>query len=423
MPESTTNLAERDDCDAEASLSGLIVCQMTANGRGAIAVVALHGQDAQRILAKFFQPATSTPDGRLPVGRIRYGRWVPSESPTRGHESVVCIARQPNLLEIHCHGGRAAVAAIVDDLRNAGAELVTQFAFLKRMGAGDQAAEMQHILAHTNTPTTAAIMLHQLRGGLLRWAQSALQRLQHSASTAESEVRTEVERILSFRKAGQHLVTSLRVVLAGPPNVGKSSLLNAILGYERSITYATPGTTRDVIEATTAIEGWSVRIGDTAGIREASGTIESEGIRRAVASLSGCDLVLSIVDASVGLVAEHDRIRSVAAGPVMQVWNKVDLLDTEETSTASRGSRVRPGGGSVTDNATSERMEVSAKDGRGIDHLVAEMLSRILPHRPDREDIVPCTEVQFKILTACQRSRDADTLAAALSELITRMTA
>jgi tRNA modification GTPase len=88
------------------------------------------------------------------------------------------------------------------------------------------------------------------------------------------------------------------VVIAGPPNVGKSSLINALLGYQRAIVFDQPGTTRDVLTATTAIDGWPVELADTAGIREGDDAIETEGVARALAEIRAADLVVEVWDAS-----------------------------------------------------------------------------------------------------------------------------
>ena len=104
--------------------------------------------------------------------------------------------------------------------------------------------------------------------------------------------------MLQFRDLGLHLTTPWRVVLAGAPNVGKSSLMNAIAGYQRAIVSPTPGTTRDVVTVTTAIDGWPVQLADTAGLRETQDELESAGVALADAAIGEADLVIVVSDAS-----------------------------------------------------------------------------------------------------------------------------
>ena len=121
-------------------------------------------------------------------------------------------------------------------------------------------------------------------------------RLAVSDSTCAAKI---VDQILEYRDVGLHLTMPWRVVIAGPPNVGKSSLMNAIAGYQRAIVSPLPGTTRDVVTITTAINGWPVQIADTAGLRDTVDELESAGIALAGAVVEQADLVIVVSDASV----------------------------------------------------------------------------------------------------------------------------
>jgi small GTP-binding protein len=138
--------------------------------------------------------------------------------------------------------------------------------------------------------------------------------------------REALRHLISTYDFGQHLVTGWRIVLAGPPNVGKSSLINAIAGQSRSIVHAMAGTTRDWVEAETAIDGWPVTLTDTAGIRESAEAVEREGINRALERIQAADLLIIVVDASIGWTSTHEEIAAAATAPKLICVNKFDLL-------------------------------------------------------------------------------------------------
>jgi tRNA modification GTPase len=125
---------------------------------------------------------------------------------------------------------------------------------------------------------------------------------------------------------GELLRRGLRVVLAGRPNTGKSSLLNALLGRERALVHAQAGTTRDWIEETLLVDGFAVVLTDTAGLRQAEGAVEQEGVARAARLAQDADLRLLVLDASQGLQAgDLAALAALGAGPCWAVWNKADL--------------------------------------------------------------------------------------------------
>src|SRR6185503_7750192 len=119
-------------------------------------------------------------------------------------------------------------------------------------------------------------------------------------------------RLLALAEVGLHLTTPWRVVFAGPPNVGKSSLVNALLGYPRAIVYDQPGTTRDVLTASTAFDGWPFELRDTAGLRDGISldSVEVEGVARARAQIATADLVVFVHDRSAGLDRQFAQPRT-----------------------------------------------------------------------------------------------------------------
>ena len=228
------------------------------------------------------------------------------------------------------------------------------------------AAEARVALAAARTERTAALLLDQYRGAL----------------------RSELVKILCFVRAGQraeavhrlralerlaplglHLTVPWRVVLAGRPNVGKSSLINAILGYQRSIVYEAPGTTRDVVTAHTAIDGWPVELADTAGLRDSGDTIERCGVSRAWERLAAADLAVLVFDLAQPWTS--DAAALVRAWPrAILVHNKSDL--------AARSSHERPPG-----------ILTSAVTGEGVQELIGAIGARLVPDPPSPGTAMP----------------------------------
>jgi tRNA modification GTPase len=166
-----------------------------------------------------------------------------------------------------------------------------------------------------------------------------------------------LQHLLALAPLGRHLTRPWRVFIAGAPNVGKSSLMNALVGYQRSIVFDQPGTTRDLLTAVTALDGWPVELVDSAGLRESEDALEAAGVARATAGMAGADLVLWVEDATERAEVAHPRL---CVG-VLVVKNKADLL---------------PAGAIPSD---SDALAVSALTGQGLDKLCQRIVEQMLP--------------------------------------------
>jgi tRNA modification GTPase len=186
------------------------------------------------------------------------------------------------------------------------------------------------------------------------------------------------EAAISFSKFGQRLSTPWTVVICGEPNVGKSSLINALAGYERAIVHSMAGTTRDLVTQNTAIDGWPVELTDSAGIRDAGNEIEQAGILKAHDRIKNADLVLHVTDATRKSTFE---LGIESTQNYLLVANKVDLCSDEPKNNDAA-------------------IFISAKTGQGIEELQLAISRALVPRLPPKGQLVPVSSTQLEFL--CQ---------------------
>jgi tRNA modification GTPase len=340
---------------------------LTAPGRSALASVGLYGPEAWAVV----QPLFRTPQGQAlaappPLGRARLGRI---------DDDVVLIA-VPGGFEIHCHGGPEVLRLLTERLSEQGAQQVEWRATI--------ADEALRWLPYAPTLRTAGILLDQYHGAF----RAAVARILDAWPDT-----TELQRLVEHVGVGRHLITPWRVVLAGAVNVGKSSLLNALAGFERAVVSPLPGTTRDLVRVPLALEGWPLEFVDTAGWRATEEPLEAQGIELARQELDAADLVLWLVDATAEQPLLPDR-------PALVVWNKIDLVP-------QRRETLPPG-----------TLTLSARTGAGLSELLAVLLAALIPQPPQPGEAVPFTpEQQQAVLAAwaAAQKQDGDQLRQELS--------
>lgn len=340
----------------------LIVAPATAAGRGAIAIVRLSGAGALAmgegltgagLLAtgpgRLHLATLRDPAGNAAIDQVLAAAWAAPRSYT-GEDMV----------EFHLHGSPAVVQACLDACVTAGARPATPGEFTRRAflnGKMDLAqAEAVAALSSSQTDAARRAALGQLRGGLSGHLMSIRRTLVQVAAELEASVdypeediepatrerlgdlvdgsvRSLEELRASYRR-GRRLQEGARIVLAGPPNAGKSSLFNALLRRERAIVSPHAGTTRDTLEAVIDLMGIPLTLVDTAGLRHDAGEIETMGIDRSRQEIQAADLALFLVDASgAGPDArrEYEALRDL---PHLLVYTKADLVPGEDRRTA-----------------------------------------------------------------------------------------
>lgn len=391
----------------------------SGHGRAAVAVIRVSGPEAGLALDRLApprpQPRTAalrtlrTPGGEvLDQGLIL---WLPGPRSETGED----------MAELHIHGGRAVVAGVLAALADiAGFRLAEPGEFTRRAFANGKldltAAEAVADLVEAETAAQRRQALRQAGGALARlydrWRGELIraQALTESAidfadegdvgARAAEEARELAARLLPEMRAhlddgrrGEILREGFRVAIAGPPNAGKSSLLNALARREAAIVSEEAGTTRDIIEVTLDLGGVPVMLSDTAGIRAPAGKVEREGIRRAVAHAHAADLVLWVADVSAVDPAPAPAELATDPSRLLHVANKVDLLSHPGSD------RALPGGA----------VAISALTGAGLTALAEEIARRAASG---------AAESERPVITQARHRQNLEACAAALADYL-----
>ncbi len=358
---------------------------LTPVGRGALACVAVEGAGARDAVASWL--ISRRPLSSYAVGALVLGRWGHAE----GEEVVVRIAGD-DCLELCCHGGVAAPAKLLEGLAAAGCEVEPWQAFLERQYADPLTAAAAMALPQARTLRTASVLLDQLGGALTREVHELLCTLDKGA-VAQAAERVLV--LLARARVGRHLCAPFTVAAIGLPNAGKSSLVNALLGYQRALVHPEPGTTRDLVAAETAFDGWPVRLVDTAGIRPTSDPIEAAGMDLAREALRKADLCLLVHDASCPWQPAEDRLLAESTSWLV-VHTKCDLAAPAE---CPRG------------------VAVSSVAGTGLAELSHAIVAHLVPEPPPPGAAVPFTDAQVAHLQRALEHIEAGRHAAASAAL------
>ena len=364
----------------------------TATGEGGISIVRISGPEAERVLMDAFEPAK--PRARFESHRMMYGRAVGADGGALD-EVMAVLMRAPStytredVAEIYCHGGGACASAVLGRVLALGARMAQPGEFTRRAfmnGRIDLAkAEAVMQLIGANGQAAARASLRQLEGGVSGFVRGVSDRLKDVMALLEAstdfpdEVEEEVAaarivedlngiigelRRRSDARGARMVREGASIVLAGRPNVGKSSLMNALLRQERAIVTSIPGTTRDVLTERISIGGVIAEISDTAGRRSTEDPIERIGVDRAERAAEGADVVLIVLDAAEPLDAGDAALIASADERAIICLNKTDL---EPVTTAEQ----------LRNMTDAEVLEISAQTGSGIDALTDALARRV----------------------------------------------
>jgi len=390
----------------------------TPLGEGGIGIVRISGAEAVAVAARIVRVKSGTPLQDLASHTLHYASFSSVQNDTEEDvdDGLVVVMRAPrsytgeDVVELHCHGGPVVLTTICQVLVEAGARLAAPGEFTKRaflngkMDLTQAEAVMDVIHAHSERGLRMAQAqrrgrlgeaLDDLRERLMRLLAELEAGIDFSEEDIEfigreelikgiGEVRVAVARLLQSGARGRILREGASVALVGRPNVGKSSLMNALLATDRAIVTAIPGTTRDVLEEMVNLDGVAVRLQDTAGLRTAEDPVEREGIRRTETTIEDADVVVILIDGSSRLLDEDclllGRCREKKC---LVVVNKVDLqprLSDEDRDKLGLGT-----------------LEVSAKTGEGLDKLRTRIRELLVGGDGESSDGVLITRVRHEI--------------------------
>lgn len=348
----------------------------TPVGEGGISIIRLSGPEAISTVKKIYRGKDLA---KVATNTINYGHIVDPESGEQIDEVMVSVMRAPktytceDVVEINCHGGLLVTNQILELTLSNGARMAepgefTKRAFLNgRLDLSQSEAVMDLISAKTNDSRRVA--LNQLGGSLSRLIKQLRQEILNVLAQVEvnidypeyddaevmttklmkdhaTSLREKLVKLLATATQGKILREGLATAIIGRPNVGKSSLLNALLHEDKAIVTNVAGTTRDVIEEYVNVAGVPLKLIDTAGIRKTDDTVEKIGVERSRQALDSADLVLLLIDGSTPLTAEDKRLIELTANHQRIVLlNKVDLpakTTADQLNALLAGDRVIP---------------------------------------------------------------------------------
>lgn len=411
----------------------------TAAGEGGIGIVRVSGEKAVEIAASVVQlhSGRSLQESR---SRVMYAADIdfpanqsPHSNPRVGpsgklDHALVVVMRAPrsytgeDVVEIHSHGSPLILQMLCATLADRGARLAMPGEFTRRafLNGKIDLLQAEGVLDTIQAKTAASLRIAQgqLRGGLSRTVGEVRAMLIHLLAQVEAgidfaeedisiiqdtqvsdslhQAQDEVDRLLSTAREGRIFREGISVAIAGRPNVGKSSLLNALLETDRAIVTPVPGTTRDVLDEVLNIRGIPVRLFDTAGLRSTEDLVEREGIVRTREAIDQAELLLLLVDGSTPLIDEdRSLLAEYPTKPRIILVNKVDLpqaIALEELRSLAH----------VTADAV---VRISAKTGEGLDELRDAIRGKVV--RSDVEPAESALLTRTRHQTALAHARDA----------------
>jgi tRNA modification GTPase len=355
---------------------------LTPPGRAALATIGIHGPRAWKTVRNLFQSRSGqNPPQEPAVGKFWLGRLGEEIA-----DDIVLAVHSPGVVEIHCHGGPEVVRSFLELVQRHG---ICPGTWQGQNATGCLSLKAEAELSQATTVRTAGILLDQLHGAL----DQALATLEGFWKAGDQEqAQRLLDELIDRVPLGLHLTVPWKIVIAGAPNVGKSSLVNAIVGYQRSVVSTIPGTTLDVVTTRLAIDGWPVELADTAGIRGLAASLEGEGIALSRRQMQNADLCLWVLDKSQAPIYPEESAKQVTL-----VINKTDLPPVWNP---------QPGA-----------IQVSARTGEGIADLCGAISKALVPDPPPAGAAVPFTSALADFLQECRgatvQNRQAFSLRAA----------
>jgi tRNA modification GTPase len=412
-------------------LDDTIAAIATPVGQGGIGIVRLSGPDAVAIADRIFRSKKNEKPSRAASHKMLYGYIVDPADERVVDEVLLAIMHAPNsytredVVEINCHGSMVSVRQILEIALRQGARVAEPGEFTKRafLHGRINLSQAEAVLDIINAKTEESMRIasEQLQGGLTEKLSEIREQLIEITAFVEahidfpedeiettskkeiekklSHVSTEIRRLSDTFNEARFFREGLSIAIVGRPNVGKSSLLNALVQKDRAIVTDLPGTTRDLIEDYLNINGLPIRIMDTAGIRSSDEIIEQEGIRRSIQAVEHADFIVAMFDGSEPFRQEdHDLLDIIRDKNVVMVISKADL--PQKISLANSAAEGK------------QCICLSAVTGDGIERLKSVVFeSNLHGWKEEREGVV-VTNIRHK--AALDRAAEALAMASGL---------
>jgi tRNA modification GTPase len=380
---------------------------MTGKGTGAISTIQIFGDSAEAVMKKVFKPAGTKPlkfkAGEILLGTISDGSEV--------IDQVTIGCEGPDTFAIHCHGNPLIVEMIMQLLRRHGAALLTAEQLLKKLLTAQKstdtiAVEAKLAQAKARTLQGTKIIANQIDAGLTKKAGGWLESIDEISLDI---IKAEANQILQKSQAGKLIIYGCTAVLTGPPNSGKSTLLNCLAGRQKAIVTDIKGTTRDWVSARCRIGSMSVKLIDTAGLdKESDGsedTVENAAQNKTSEILERANIVLLVLDNSHS--AEELDIRlldKIAGKQIITALNKSDLPAKFDTSRLPE--------------TLSNTVQISAKEGTGIESLSEKIINATGAADFDLREPICFTTRQENMLIKLTNVKSKQQTASIITELL-----
>ena len=395
------------------------ICAIATAQGGAIGIIRVSGPEAISITSKHFRPIQGAPLTERKARTAIFGHLIGTDG-TMLDEVLVTLFRAPysytgeDSVEISCHGSSYILQQALRLLIDSGCRLAapgeyTQRAFLNGKMDLSQAEAVADLIASTSA-ATHRLALSQLRGGFSQELSALRDKLLHLTSLMEleldfsdheelefadrselSQIANDIERVIarlthSFN-VGNAIKNGVPVAIIGETNVGKSTLLNALVGEERAIVSDIHGTTRDVIEDTVNLHGITFRFIDTAGIRQTTDVVESIGIERTYQKMQQASIVLWIIDATNSSLFTLDS--SLEDKPLLILFNKCDHITPEEREALEQAYA----------DVDAPKLFISAKEHLGLDTLESHLVEAAALPDISQSDVIVTNARHYEALT------------------------
>ena len=399
------------------------ICAISTAQGGAIGVIRVSGPKAIDAASRIFTPMHGKPLHERPHYTLTFGKIHAADGEVID-EVLVSLFRAPHSytgedsVEISCHGSTYILQQVMSRLLENGCRLAqpgeyTQRAFLNGKMDLSQAEAVADLIASTSA-ATHRLAMNQMRGGFSKELSTLRDKLLHLTSLMEleldfsdheelefadrselSQIASDIERTVSRLahsfSVGNAIKNGVPVAIIGETNVGKSTLLNALLGEERAIVSDIHGTTRDVIEDTVNLRGITFRFIDTAGIRQTTDVVESIGIERTYQKMNQADIVLWMIDStnSESIIQNSEFRNAVSDKHLLLLFNKADRITPEEREALLQSYA----------DVDAPKLFISAKEHLGLDALESHLVEAAALPDISQSDVIVTNARHYEALT------------------------